>query len=68
MEKTRSVEEELDANVFISRQSWHISFVIIMNKVVFPTLYLLLACKQFYFTAKKKVYIGELKELKKRDP
>ena len=30
MEKTRSVKEEMDGKVFISRQSRHISFVIIM--------------------------------------
>ena len=31
MEKTRSVKEEMDGKVFISRQSRHISFVIIMT-------------------------------------
>ena len=35
MEKTRSVKEEMEGNVFISRQSRHISFVIIMIKVLF---------------------------------
>ena len=40
MEKTRSVKEEMDGEVFITRQSWHISFVIIMIKVLFLTLYL----------------------------
>ena len=30
MEKTRSVKEEMEGNVFISRQSWHIFFVSIM--------------------------------------
>ena len=39
MEKTRSVKEEVKGRVFISRQSRHFSFVIIMNKVLFPTLY-----------------------------
>ena len=43
MEKTRSVKEEMEGNVFISRQSRHIFFVIIMIKVLFPTLYLYLA-------------------------
>ena len=40
MEKARSVEEEMEGKLFISRQSRHISFVIIMIKVLFPTLYL----------------------------
>ena len=38
MEKTRSVKEEMEGKLFISRQSPHISFVIIMIKVLFPTL------------------------------
>ena len=37
MEKTRSVKEEMEGKMFISRQSRHISFVIIMIKVLFPT-------------------------------
>ena len=40
MEKTRSVKEEMEGKLFISRQSRHISFVFIMIKVPFPTLYL----------------------------
>ena len=40
--------------LFISRQSRHISFVIIMNKVLFPTLYLYLACKQLCFPPRKR--------------
>ena len=47
MEKTRSVKEEMEGKLFISRQSRQISFVIIKIKVLFPTLYLYLACKQF---------------------
>ena len=46
MEKTRYVKEEMEGKLFISRQSRHISFVIIMIEVLFPTLYLNLACKQ----------------------
>ena len=38
MEKTPSVKEEMDGMAFISRQSRHICFVIIMIKVLFPTL------------------------------
>ena len=47
MEKTRSVKEEMEGKLFISRQSRHIFFVIIMIKVLFPTLYLYLACKHY---------------------
>ena len=38
MVKTRSVKEEMEGKLFVSRQSRHISFVIIMIKVLFPTL------------------------------
>ena len=54
MEKTRSVKEEMEGKLFNSRQSRYISFVIIMIKVVFPTLYFYLACKQFCFPPRKK--------------
>ena len=37
MEKTRSIKEEMDGKVFISRQSRHFSFVFIMIKVLIPT-------------------------------
>ena len=49
MEKTRSVKEEVEGKLFISRQSRHISFAIIMIKVLFPTLYFYLVCKQLCF-------------------
>ena len=55
MEKTRYVKEEMEGNLFISRQSRHISFVIIMIKVLFPSLYLYLAYKKILFPAKEKV-------------
>ena len=54
MEKTRSVKKEMEGKLFISRQSRHISFVIIMIKVLFPTLYLYLACKQLCFPPRKR--------------
>ena len=54
MEKTRSVKEEMEGKLFIYRQSRHISFVTIMNKVLFPTLYLYLACKQLCFPPRKR--------------
>ena len=38
MEKTRSINEEMDWKVFISRRSRHVSFLIIMIEVLFPTL------------------------------
>ena len=49
MKKTRSGKENMDGEVFISRQNRHISFVIIMIKVIFPTLYLDLVCKPLCF-------------------
>ena len=54
MEKTRSVKEEMEGKLFISRQSRHISFDFIMIKVLFPTLYLHLACKQLCFPNRKR--------------
>ena len=36
MERTRSMKEELDGGVFISRQSRHFSFIDNMIKVLFP--------------------------------
>ena len=36
MEKTRSMKEEMDGEVFISSQSWHFPFIDNMNKVFFP--------------------------------
>ena len=53
MEKTRSVKEEMEGKLFISRQIRHIFFEIIMIKVLFPTLYLYLACKQLCFPPRK---------------
>ena len=52
-ENTWSVKEEVDGEVFISPQSRHISFVFMMIKVLFPTLYIHLACKQFCFPPRK---------------
>ena len=46
--KNGSTKEELDCKVFICRQSRHFSFVFIMKKVLFLTLYLDLACEQFF--------------------
>ena len=54
MGKTRSVKEEMEGKLFISRQSRHIFFVIIMIKVLFPTLYLYLARKQICFPPSKR--------------
>ena len=54
MEMTRSVKEEMEGNLFVSRQSRHISFVIIMIKKLFPILYLYLACKQLCFPPTKR--------------
>ena len=54
MEKARPVKEEMEGKLFISRQSRHIFLVIIMIKVLFPTLYLYLACKQLCFLPRKR--------------
>ena len=53
IEKTQSVKDEMEGKLFISRQSRHISFVIIMIRVLFPSLYLYLACKQLCFPPRK---------------
>ena len=53
-EKTRSIKEEMDGKVFISRQSRHLSFVFIMIEVLFPTLFLDLAYKQLSFPPRKR--------------
>ena len=53
MEKTRSVKDEMEGKTFIPRQNWNISFVIIIIKVPFPTLYLYLECKQLCFRSGK---------------
>ena len=52
MEKMRSLKEEMEGKLFFSRQTRHISFVNIMNKVHFPTLYLYSA---ILFPAKEEV-------------
>ena len=36
MEKTKSMKEEMDGEVFNSRQGWLFSFLDIMIKVLFP--------------------------------
>ena len=54
MKKTRSVKEEMEGKLFISRQSRHSSIVIIMIKVLFPTLYVYLACKHLCFPPRKR--------------
>ena len=54
MKKMQSVKEEMEGKVFISLQSRHISFVFIMIKVLFPTLYLYLACKHLSFPSRKR--------------
>ena len=36
MERTQSMKEEMDGEVFIYRQSWHFSFIDNMIKVIFP--------------------------------
>ena len=56
MEKTRSMGEELDGRVLISRQSRQYSFIDNMIKVIFAYLYPNLACKQLCFPPRKDIY------------
>ena len=58
MQQTLSVKEEMEGKLFISRQSRHISFVIIMIKVLLLTLYIYLACKQLCFPPKNGIKMG----------
>ena len=67
MKKTRSVKEETDGKMFISRQSRHISLVNILIKVLFPNLYFNLACKQFC-SRQAKGLNRRNESTKKRDP
>ena len=53
MEKTRSMKEKTNREVYIYRQSRHFSFISDMNKT-FLYLYLDLACKQLCFPPRKK--------------
>ena len=54
MDKTRSAKEEMDGMLILSRQSRHISFVIIIIRAFFPTFYLNLACKQLCLPPRKR--------------
>ena len=36
MEKSRHKRDEMDGKLFISRQSWHFSFIVYMIKVLIP--------------------------------
>ena len=55
MEKTRSVKEEMDGSVFISRQGRHLSSDKYYDSSTFPYLYLDLACKQLCFPPRKGI-------------
>ena len=58
MENTRSMKEEMDGEVFISRQSWHYPFVDNMIKVIFPICTFIWRVNN-YVTSQGKVYIAE---------
>ena len=60
MEETRSMEEEMDGEVFISRQIRHDSFMDIMIKVLFPICTLIWRVNNYVYR-QGKVYIGENK-------
>ena len=53
IKKTGSIKQEMKGKLFNSRQSRYISLLIIMNKVIFSTFYLDLACKQLCFPPRK---------------
>ena len=53
MEMTRPVKKKMERIVFISRRSQHFLFVDKVIKVLFPNLYLDLACKQLCFPPRK---------------
>ena len=50
----RGLWGKMDEKVFISRQSWPFPFVVDIIKVIFPILYLDLACKQISFSSRKR--------------
>ena len=61
MEKTRSVKEEMDRKVFISRKSRHpFSLINTMIKVLFPICTLIWRVSN-YVSRQGKVKIGEMK-------
>ena len=60
MEMTRSMKEEMDKEVFISRQSRHFSFIDISIEVLFRISTLNWRVK-FMFPAKEKVSVEETK-------
>ena len=62
MEKTRSKKEEFDGEVFISRQSRHYPFTVIMINVLFPICTLIWRVNN-YVSRQGKVKIGETKAL-----
>ena len=61
MEKTRSVREEMDGRVFMSRQNRHpVSLINNMIKVLFPICILIWRVNN-YVSRQGKVEIGEIK-------
>ena len=63
MERTRSMKEELDKDVFIFRQNRYFSFVDNIIKVLFPICTLIWRVNN-YVCRQAKVYLGETKVLK----
>ena len=60
MEKTQSVKEEIDGEVFISHQSWHFSSADKMIKVLFPICTLIWRVNN-YVPSQGRAKIGEMK-------
>ena len=55
MEKTRSMKEEKDGEVFISHQSRHFSFIDKMIKVLFPIGTLIWRVNNYIFRQRKGI-------------
>ena len=55
MEKTRSMKEEKDGEVFISHQNRHFSFIDKMIKVLFPICNLIWRVNNYIFRQRKGI-------------
>ena len=53
MERTRPMRKKLDEKVFVSRESWHLRFDVLLHKSFFSYLYFDLACKHLCFLPRK---------------
>ena len=56
MEKTRSMKEEMDGEVFISHQSWHLSFLVNTIKILLPICTLNWRVNNYEYEKRKYYY------------